>query len=59
MLHLHPKTPAIQYHATQDMLIEQATRFALFGVGLKEQAVKRYYNPKVLSLLAGLPLVPR
>jgi len=25
--------------------------FALLGVGLKEQAVKRYYNPKALSLL--------
>jgi hypothetical protein len=41
------------------MLIEQATWFALFGVGLKEQAIKRYYNRKVLSLLAGLPSVPR
>jgi AcrR family transcriptional regulator len=59
MLHLHPKTPAIQYHASQDMLIEQATWFALFGVGLKEQAIKRYYNSKALSLLADLPSVPR
>jgi len=59
MLHLHPKTPAIQYHATQDMLIEQATRFAPFGVGLKEQAIKRYYNRKALSLLAGPPSAPR
>ena len=59
MLHLHPKTPAIHYHASPAMLIEQATWFALFGVGLKEQAIKRYCSPKVLSLLAGLPSVPR
>lgn len=55
MLHLHPKTPAIQYHATPDSLIKQATWFALFGVGLKERAIKHYYRPKVLSLLADLP----
>ncbi|HEX9143298.1 MAG TPA: TetR/AcrR family transcriptional regulator [Candidatus Binatia bacterium] len=54
MLHLHPKTPAIKYRATQEALIEQATWFALFGVGIKEEAIKRYYNPAALSLLAGL-----
>lgn len=54
MLHLHPKIPVIKYRATQEALIEQATWFALFGVGLKEEAIKRYYNPKALSLLAGL-----
>ena len=54
MLHLHPKKPAIRYRATKEALIEQATWFALFGVGLKEGAIKRYYNPKALSLLAGL-----
>lgn len=54
MLHLHPKTPAINYRATQEALIEQATWFALFGVGLKQETIKRYYNPKALSLLAGL-----
>jgi AcrR family transcriptional regulator len=54
MLHLHPKTPAIQYRANRAALMEQATWFALFGVGLKEAAIKRYYNPQALSLLAGL-----
>jgi AcrR family transcriptional regulator len=54
MLHLHPKTPAIQYRAGPAALIEQATWFALFGVGVKEEAIKRYYNPRALSLLAGL-----
>ena len=54
MLHLHPKTPAIHYRATPETLIEQATWFALFGAGVKEEAIKRYYNPQALSLLAGL-----
>ena len=54
MLHLHPKKPAIRYRASREALIEQATWFALLGVGLKEQAIRRYYNPKALSLLSGL-----
>ncbi len=55
MLHLHPKNPAVQYHANRQQLIEQATCFALFGVGLKERAIKHYYRPGVLSLLGDLP----
>ena len=54
MLHLRPEPPAIRYGATEQALIEQATWFALCGVGLKEEAIRRYYNPKALSLLAGL-----
>ena len=51
MLHLHPKVPAIDYNVTKDALVEQATWFALRGVGLGEEAIKRHYNPKALSLL--------
>ena len=51
MLHLHPKVPAIDYNVSKDALVEQATWFALRGVGLGEEAIKRYYNPKALSLL--------
>lgn len=53
MLHLHPKVPAVNYRAAKEALVEQATWFALLGVGLKEEAIKRYYNPAALSLLAG------
>jgi len=53
MLHRHPKIPAVDYNATVDTLVEQATWFALLGVGLKEETIKRYYHPKALSLLAG------
>jgi hypothetical protein len=51
MLHLHPKVPAIDYKVSKDELVEQATWFALLGVGLREESIKRYYNPKSLSLL--------
>jgi AcrR family transcriptional regulator len=53
MLYLHPKVPAVNYKATRDTLVEQATWFALLGAGVKEEAIKRYYNAKARSLLAG------
>jgi len=52
MLHLHPKKAAINYRATKEALIEQATWFALLGIGLKEEAIQRHYNPTALALLA-------
>jgi len=53
MLHRHPRIPAVDYQVSADALVEQASWFALLGVGLKEAAIKRYYNPKALSLLAS------
>jgi AcrR family transcriptional regulator len=53
MLNLHPKIPAIDYKVDRDRLIEQATWFALLGVGLKDEAIQHYYNPKALALLAS------
>ena len=53
MLHLHPRIPAVDYKASKNTLIEQATWFALLGIGLKDEAIKRYYNPKALSLLTN------
>jgi AcrR family transcriptional regulator len=52
MLNLHPKVPAIDYDADRDALVEQATWFALLGVGLEEKAIRRYYDPKALAPLA-------
>jgi AcrR family transcriptional regulator len=51
MIHLLPKTPAVDYGVTHDKLIEQAVWFALRGMGVKDEAIKRYYNPKALALL--------
>ena len=53
MLHLHPKIPAVNYKLSREMLIEQAVRFALYGVGLTEKSIRHHYNPKAFSLLAG------
>jgi hypothetical protein len=52
MLHLYPKVPAIDYKMSKETLIEQAVHFALRGVGLKDEVIKRYYDPKSLRPLA-------
>jgi AcrR family transcriptional regulator len=51
MLHLHPEEPAVDYKVSKPALVEQTVWFALLGAGLKEQAIKRHYNPKALALL--------
>ena len=51
MLHLQPKTPAVNYKVAKEELVSQATWFGLLGIGLKEEAVRRYYSPKALQLL--------
>jgi AcrR family transcriptional regulator len=49
MLHLRlPTTPAIDYHVSKNELIEQASWFALIGLGMKEEAIKRLYDIKSL-----------
>jgi AcrR family transcriptional regulator len=49
-LHLLPATPVVDYGVPPDQLVEQAVWFALRGLGLKEAAIRRYYNPKALAL---------
>ena len=53
MLHLQPKVAAVDYKVSKEQLVSQATWFALLGVGLKEEAARRYYSPKALRLLAS------
>src|ERR1051325_5751751 len=53
MLHLQPKTPAVNYKVSKEELVSQATWFGLLGIGLKEEAVRRYYSPKALQLLGS------
>ena len=53
MLHLQPKVAAVDYKVSKEELVSQATWFALLGVGLKKEAVRRYYTPKALQLLAS------
>lgn len=45
--------PIVDFKQPKAELIEQATWFALLGMGLKAEAIRRYYNPKALALLAG------
>jgi len=53
MLHLRPEVPAVDYKVAREELVSQATWFALLGLGLKEEAVRRYYSPKALQLLTN------
>lgn len=50
-LHLDlPQEPALDYGASKDKLVEQAVWFALLGIGMKEEAIKRSYNADTLAL---------
>lgn len=48
-----PATPTIDYGVGREKLVEHAVWFCLRGVGLKDEAIKRTYNPKALALFAG------
>ena len=39
--------------ASYPPMLAQATWFGLLGIGLKQEAIRRYYNPKALRLLAS------
>jgi AcrR family transcriptional regulator len=53
MLHSLPSPPAVDYGVPRDKVVEQAVWFALRGMGLKEEAIRRLYNPKALVLFEG------
>ena len=46
MMHFLPADPVIDYGVSHKELAKQATWFCLRGMGLKEEAIRRYYNPK-------------
>jgi AcrR family transcriptional regulator len=48
---LRPATPVVDYGVSRKQLVEQAVWFALRGMGLTDEAIRRYYNPKALRLL--------
>ena len=47
-MHL-PKRPVVNYRASRDQLVQQAVWFALRGLGLKDEAIRRHYKPKALA----------
>jgi AcrR family transcriptional regulator len=52
MAFLRPRVPAIDYRVSRETLVEHAVWFALRGLGLSDDAIRRHYNPRALSLLA-------
>jgi AcrR family transcriptional regulator len=50
LFHLLPATPVVDYGVPRDALVEQVVWFALRGIGLKDAAIRRHYNPKALAL---------
>jgi len=52
-IHLLPARPVVEYGIAHEKLVEQAVWFTLRGMGLKEETIKRYYNPKALALFGG------
>lgn len=51
-MHL-PKKPVVDYQATREELVHQAVWFALRGLGLKDEAIQKHYNPKALASFFG------
>jgi len=50
MLHLVPTAAVVDYGVSEPELVEQTVWFSLRGMGVKEKAIARYYNPKALAL---------
>ena len=51
-MHL-PRKPVVDYDASREELVQQAVWFALRGLGLRDEAIKRFYSPKALALFFG------
>jgi AcrR family transcriptional regulator len=48
--HQLPANPAVDYGVPPEQLVEQVVWFALRGLGLKDEAIRRDYNPRALAL---------
>jgi AcrR family transcriptional regulator len=48
--HRLPANPVVEYGVPPGKLVEHAVWFALRGLGLKEEAIRRDYNPRALAL---------
>jgi AcrR family transcriptional regulator len=52
MIHLLPSNPVVDYGVERPRLVEQAVRFILRGMGLKDKTIERHYDPKRMAQLA-------
>jgi AcrR family transcriptional regulator len=50
-LELLPANPALDYGVSRRRLVEQAVWLGLRGMGIKEDAIRRHYNPQALELI--------
>jgi hypothetical protein len=48
--YLLPTTPVVDYGLPREKIVDQAAWYTLRGLGLKEEAIRRYYNPRALAL---------
>jgi AcrR family transcriptional regulator len=53
MINFLPSTPVTDYGMTREKLTEHIVWFVLRGIGMKEEVIKRHYNPKALALMAA------
>ncbi len=53
MLSLIPAPPVVDYELPVETLIEQAVWFSLRGMGVKDEAIRRHYNPEALAILSS------
>jgi AcrR family transcriptional regulator len=51
MIELLPANPTVDYGVCRRTLVEQAVWFCLRGMGIKEEAIRRHYNPQALELI--------
>ena len=49
-----PSRPVIDYHVDREELLHEVIWFALRGLGLTDNAIACYYNPKALSAFFGV-----
>jgi len=45
-----PEVSVVDYGLTEEKLVQQTVWFALRGIGLREEAIRKHYNPKALAL---------
>lgn len=55
MADLLPAKPAVDYGLARGELVKEVVWFLLRGIGLKEEAIRRYYSPDVQTLVRDEP----
>ena len=51
MVSLLPAIPIVDYGMPREKLVEQVVWFTLRGLGVRDEAIERYYNPEALTVL--------